>query len=157
MNKKAETAFIWIINILQKNNIPFQIAGGLAAIAYGATRSLEDIDIDIPEDKFDLVKTETENFITYGPEQFKDESFDLLLMTINYHGQLIDLCGAFQVKIYNKNTNEWKNLSANFRTAEIKNIFGIDVPVIAKSELIDYKKSIGRPVDLIDIEQMSNK
>lgn len=152
--ERAEAAFAWIINILQNLNIPYQVTGGLAAIAYGATRPLEDIDIDIPEEKFDLVRSAVKEFVIYGPAQFKDESWDLMLMTLNYHTQLIDLSGAFTTKIYNKHTNAWEHLPANFSTVEIKNIFGIKVPVIAKAELIYYKKTIARSVDLIDLKQL---
>lgn len=47
--KNAKAALIWIADILKKQQIRFQISGGLAAIAYGANRPLADIDIDIPE------------------------------------------------------------------------------------------------------------
>jgi ribosomal protein S18 acetylase RimI-like enzyme len=153
-NKDTKAAFIWIIDILKKLNIPFQIAGGLAAIAHGASRPLEDIDIDIPEEYFPLVKDEVKNFIVYGPNQFKDETWDLMLMTLNYKGQLIDLSGAFYTKVYNKNTKKWQVFSTNFAKVDMKKCFDLDVPVISKDELLSYKKIIARPVDLIDIEQI---
>lgn len=155
MTNNTKSAFLWIINILNKLDVPFQITGGLAARAYGATRPLEDIDIDIPEDKFSLVKTNVDSFVVYGPEQFKDGSWDLMLMTLNYHGQQIDLSGASHTKICNRATKKWQDLPANFSTAEIKTLFDVDVPVIAKNELLQYKKIIARPVDLIDIEQIT--
>lgn len=80
-DKNTKAAFHWIVNILKKFNTPFQIAGGLAAIVYGANRPLEDIDIDIPEEYFSLIKEEVKDFIIYGPAQFKDETWDLMLMT----------------------------------------------------------------------------
>lgn len=73
-NLKA--ALIWITDILKKHSVPFQITGGLAARAYGATRPIIDIDIDIPEDKFDIIKNEVSSFITYGPDQFKSKTWD---------------------------------------------------------------------------------
>src|SRR5690348_12670369 len=51
-NKDTKSALHWIVNILKKLNINFQIAGGLAANIYGADRPLHDIDIDIPEEYF---------------------------------------------------------------------------------------------------------
>ena len=45
----AKKALIWITDIIKKHHTPFQITGGLAAIAYGANRPLLDIDIDIPD------------------------------------------------------------------------------------------------------------
>lgn len=152
MDKNTKAALIWIINILNKLHTPFQITGGLAAIAYGATRPLEDIDIDIPEEKFAVVKAEVEDFIIYGPDQFKDESWDLMLMRLMYRGQLIDLSGVFHTKIYNKITNKWQHLTTDFSMTEIKDIYGVQAPIISKDELIYYKRVIARPVDLIDIE-----
>lgn len=49
--QNIKEALAWITNILKKYSIPFQITGGLAAILYGSKRPLEDIDIDIPEEK----------------------------------------------------------------------------------------------------------
>lgn len=153
-NKDTQAAFIWITNLLKKLTIPFQISGGLAAIAYGANRPLEDIDILIPEEYFSLMKEEVNDFIQFGPAQYKDESWDLLLMTLSYKEQLIDLCGAFHTKIYNIKTEEWQLFAIDFSKFKIKNLFGIDVPVIPLDELLFYKKIIARPVDLIDIEQI---
>lgn len=154
MKNDSKLAFIWIINVLKNLNVPFQITGGLAAIAYGAVRPLVDIDIDIPEEKFDLVKVEVGDFIVYGPNQFKDESWDLMLMTLNYHGQQIDLSGAFETRICNRITKKWQRFPADFSTAEIKSIFDMEVPVIAKGDLLHYKKLLLRPVDLIDVEHI---
>ena len=41
--KDTESSFRWIINILQNNNIPFQIEGGFASRLYGSNRELADI------------------------------------------------------------------------------------------------------------------
>lgn len=154
LQKNTKAAFIWIIDILKRLNVPFQIAGGLAANLYGANRPLEDIDIDIPEECFSIIKSEVKDFIVYEPTRFKDETWDLMLMTLNYKGQLIDISGAFHTKMHNKFTNEWQTVTTDFSNAEIKKCFDIDVPVIPKNELLFYKKIIARPVDLIDVDQI---
>jgi hypothetical protein len=41
-------------------------------------------------------------YIVYGPEHYIDNEFDLLLMTLSYEGQEIDICGADTQKLYEK-------------------------------------------------------
>lgn len=152
----AKAALIWITDILNKLHIPFQIAGGLAAIAYGSTRELNDIDIEIPEDQFDAVSHAVKEFIIYGPERYKSEMWDLALMTLNYKDQLIDLSGAYDTKIRNSQTGEWLHLITDFSSVEIKNVLGLQLPVIAFDELLAYKKILAREVDLIDIFELTH-
>lgn len=149
------TALRWITNIIQSKNIPFQIAGGLAAIIYGAKRELADIDIDIPEEAFSLILSEVKPYIILGPTHFKTDSWDIYLLTLNYQGQEIDLGGAYETKIFNTALQKWQPLIANFDTAIMKNIAGITIPVIAIEELIAYKTILNREVDQIDIIQIS--
>lgn len=155
MNKPTEKAFHWIYQLLHKYQIPFQVTGGLAAHAYGATRPIEDIDLDIPDDKFSILAKETKPYICFGPAFYQDDAWELMLMTLDYHGQMIDFSGVSQVKIFNHQTRLWESLHTDLSHAEMKVIFGINVPVIAKSELIYYKKALSRPVDLIDLEQIT--
>lgn len=54
--RDTKAALAWITGILKSSQVPFQISGGLAANVYGATRELADIDIDLPDEKFDLVR-----------------------------------------------------------------------------------------------------
>lgn len=154
MKNNAKTALKWIVAILRKHDIPFQVTGGLAAIAYGASRELADIDIDIPEEAFEIIQPAVAAHITFGPAQFKSEQWNLYLMTLNYQGQDIDLSGAYKTKIFNKQKNRWQKIPANFSTTENIKIMEIVVPIIARSELLKYKTMLARQVDLIDIKQI---
>ena len=138
MNNTKE-ALIWITNILQRYSIPFQIAGGLAVRAYGSTRELMDIDIDISENDFEKIINEVKPFIIFGPAQFKDDKWDLFLLTLNYMGQEIDLSGAYTTKIYNNNTHVWEKITTNLAKVNYINIEGLILPVIPRAELILYK------------------
>ncbi|EKD71299.1 MAG: hypothetical protein ACD_46C00220G0003 [uncultured bacterium] len=152
----AKEALIWITNILQRYSIPFQIAGGLAVRAYGSTRELMDIDIDISENDFEKIINEVKPFIIFGPAQFKDDKWDLFLLTLNYMGQEIDLSGAYTTKIYNNNTHVWEKITTNLAKVNYINIEGLILPVIPRDELILYKKILARPVDLLDIIFLEN-
>lgn len=69
----AKKAFRWIVNILKKQKIPFQITGGLAAQVYGSKRRLNDIDIEIPENRFNDILPDVKKYIDFGPAQYIDE------------------------------------------------------------------------------------
>ncbi|CAN5441117.1 hypothetical protein BH10PSE19_BH10PSE19_04410 [soil metagenome] len=102
------SALRWITDILKSKHVPFQIAGGLAAIMYGAERELVDIDIDIPENAFPLILPEVSPYIIFGPTYFKTELWNIYLLTLNYQGQEIDLGGAYATKIFNTTLQTWQ-------------------------------------------------
>lgn len=153
--RDTEGAFKWIVEILKKYNVPFQIEGGLASRIYGVDRELADIDISIPEDRFDELLPDIKDFIKSGPEQYLDEEWDIKLITIIYEGQCIDISGAFEKKNFDKTNKKWINTPSNFENSVYMDVFGLNVPVIAKEDLIAYKKLIQRDVDIFDVEVLS--
>jgi hypothetical protein len=152
--RDTQEALVWITDLLKSLQIPFQISGGLAAQAYGVQRALADIDIDIPEDCFERIKIEVDNFITLGPEKIVGEQWSLLLITLQYQGQDIDLSGAYDTKIRHKTTDAWQAMPMDLSKAIMLDVLGIRLPVIPKQDLIRYKKILAREVDLLDIEQL---
>ena len=107
------------------------------------------------ESAFQLILEEVKPFIIFGPEHAIGDSWDLHLITLNYQGQEIDLGGAYETKIFDPKKNKWIPLISNFNTSVIRDILDIKVPVIAKSDLIAYKKVLNREVDQIDISQIN--
>lgn len=157
MISNYQAALLWITTILKKLDIPFQIAGGLGAIAYGATRALHDIDFDIPEDQFSKLQEAVKDYIIFGPEQYQDEHWDLMLMTLNYHGQPIDFGGAYDTKIFDQTTQQWQPIPVDFSQSEIKSIAGFQLPVVPLAELIRYKTFLDRDVDRADLAELKVK
>jgi|SRR3989344_781675 len=111
--RKTKEAFTWIIGLLKEHKIPFQITGGFAANIYGSNRVLADIDIGIPDEKIFEIQNIVKKFIIYGPKRYKDNVFDLLLMTLKYKGQEIDIYGINSERLFNKKTNKWNNARIN--------------------------------------------
>ncbi|MFA6027367.1 MAG: hypothetical protein WC752_00360 [Patescibacteria group bacterium] len=140
MNSQLEPALKWIVDILRKHKVPFQIAGGFAVHLYGGTRPINDIDIDIPDKKFPNIIPDIKKYIKFGPAQYKDEVWDLNLITLDYHGQEIDICGAHGAKIYNRTTKKLQPYPCQFETASLISAYGITVPVMDAHDLLAYKR-----------------
>jgi hypothetical protein len=152
MKKETEAALKWIVNILKKRNIPFQIGGGFAARIYGVERELADIDIAVPTDKLSEILLEVKDYITYNLRHYLDEKWDCTGMTINYKGQEIDFVGAQGKKIFNETDKKWITLENDFSNNEYKEIYGLTLPLMPKEKLIKYKSILRREVDLLDLE-----
>lgn len=150
------TAFHFIIDILEKHRIPYKISGGLAARAYGSTRELADIDIDVPDECLPIIAKEVEHYIVFGPARYQDENWNLNLITLNYHGQDIDISGN-SAQIYNQQTGSWEEHASDLAVFEWKELFGRRVPVESKQCLINYKTKLGRPVDIEDVRQLTTR
>lgn len=156
--QQPKKAVKWIVEILKRNRIPFQIVGGLAAKAYGAKRTLFDIDIYVPEKYMDKVVSETKKYIVWGPRHVKEKNWDLEYMKIIYAGQRIEIGSPEKTKLFDKGKRKWFQEKINFSKSEIKEVFGVKIPVMPKRQLILRKTRLGRKVDKIDLKQMrSNK
>lgn len=151
---KITNTLIWITNILNGKSIPFQISGGLAAKIYGSPRPLNDIDIDIPEENFINIYEDVKPYIIYGPSQYKDEKWDCYLMTLNYFGQEVDICGAYNTKITTKNNKDWIKLVTNLKNVNYQEYLEVLLPVMPKQELIDYKRQLNGGHQLVDINSI---
>ncbi len=130
----------FLLPIFENLHIPFQITGGLAAHIYGSNRPINDIDIDVPEDRIENLIPFFEKYIIFGPGHYRDAKWDLQLITLDYNGQEVDIGGAFQTKIFDDTNQFWVNYPANFSTTEFKNYLGLNLPLINPQELISYKK-----------------
>lgn len=151
---KPEKALKWITGVLRKNKIPFQITGGLAAKAYGATRKLFDIDIYVPEKYMNKVIKKTKKYIILGPKRSKTKNWDLEYIKIIHSGQRIEIGSPEKTKMFDKKRRKWLRDRINFSKPETKEIFRLKVPLIPKRQLILRKIKLGRKVDRIDLRQM---
>lgn len=153
--KNTEAAFQWIISILIKHNIRFQVAGGFAARLYGSTRELADIDLDIEEKGFESIFPLVKEYITFGPDQYVDENWNLKLMTLEYNGQVIDIAG--EASIFDQQTNKWVLQKTDFENSNLMTVYEMTIPVIQKDALIAYKRKLLREVDIEDINMLTNQ
>ena len=129
--KDTEAALKWIVGILRSHNMPFEISGGFAARLYGSSRELADIDIDVPSDRISELSELVKDYSKYGLQYYKDEQFDLMIVSLNYKGQDIDITPE-TVKIFNSTKKVWVNSTVDLQKAtekEINNITNSNIPL----------------------------
>ena len=143
-----------IVHTLRGNNIPFQVSGGLAAIAYGAKRPLFDLDIDVNKRDIHKVRELFKDYIVDDFYNLQDKNFDIWLLSLRIDGITVDMTQAENSYYLGKDGTRTR-MDADLSKAKIINIEGIEVPVEDKEELISYKKITARDTDLDDIRQIS--
>lgn len=119
-------------------------------------RPLNDIDIDIPDARFPEIIDEVMPYVTYGPGRFKDGKWDCEQITLDYHGQEIDICGADTCVITSKDRTRTIALTTNFAAAQLHIINGIELSVVSPHDLIAYKKELDGEHQQIDIDAVEN-
>jgi hypothetical protein len=151
--KNTEKAFLWITDILEQKGIKYKISGGFAARIYGVDRELADIDIEMENTGIPLIEETVNPYIISGPERYKDDNWDLEVMTLVYEGQEIDIAGI-EAKIFNVQTKQWEELKNDLNDNTIMEIYGKKVPIESISNLIAYKTKLSREVDIKDVRQL---
>lgn len=151
--KNTEKAFHWIIDILENNEIKYKISGGFAARIYGVNRELADIDIEVADNDIKNISKYVDNYIKFGPAHYKDNNWDLELMTLTYEEQEIDIAGT-GAKIFNKQSSRWEQSSGDLNDIQMKKVFGKIIPVESLKTLISYKSKLSRDVDIEDVKQL---
>jgi hypothetical protein len=147
----------FLVQTLRGEDITFQVSGGLAAIAHGATRSLYDIDLEIHKKDVETVRTLFREYITEdwnNDLDGEDDQFDIWMMKLEIRGVPVDINQVEDVYLISK-TGE-RTLQPSDMDTESKVVEGITIPALRKEPLIAYKKILGRDTDLIDIEQMES-
>ena len=153
MEEKTLNALHWIVGILNKNNIPYRIGGGFAAHIYGAERPVNDIDITLPGKYFKIIIPEVTEYITAELKHYSDEKWDCDGLSLNYHGQEIDITDIDTLRMSNKEQTKWFQTKDEFRMfpSLLINVDGINVSFIDPRDLVAYKKHRDGDCHLIDI------
>ena len=155
--RNTKAALAWIVGILNELKIPFEIDGGLAAEMYGSDRELVDIDINIPEDQFGRLGPLVKEYITFGPKQYKDENWDLYMMTLKYAGQNIDIGTLGNMKYFDKKEGVWKDVSPDLSDCRIMDYMGMKLPFVNEIKLMIYKQGLDRGVDKKDLHAVEGQ
>ena len=154
LEQKTKKALQWIVEILNKHQVPYRIGGGFAAHVYGATRPVNDIDITFSGKYFPIIIPEISQYITYTFGHSRDEKWDCDGLTLEYEDQEIDMTDIDTLKMSNKEKTEWLQTKDNFRTYPnvVMDVDGIQVSLIDPRDLAAYKKHLDGEHQQVDIQ-----
>jgi hypothetical protein len=154
--QKIGQALAWIVGLLKRHNLPYQIVGGLAAKAYGAKRPLVDIDIYAPLENAQAMLDELRPYVVRELLPHHSESWDLIYMALDYHGMPIEIGDSSATpRFYNRRDQRWEDQLIHYADSNIMTIYGVEVAVMPKDELLAYKAMLDRDVDHVDIQEIA--
>lgn len=145
------------VEILDAQSIVYQLAGGTAARFYGSLRPIWDLDFEMQDEDLEKV---AKSLVARGAKMvrvlspYADEEWQLNLVTLEWRGQLIDLAGVNFARILDKETQRWENLPNDPKRARWRRFGRELVRIIPREDLVRYKKMLGRPVDILDLEYL---
>jgi|SRR5579875_1993007 hypothetical protein len=157
--QQISQALQWIVSLLERYDIPYQICGGAAAKAYGATRPLVDIDIyaslqQSPHSQAFLDEIQPYLIREWAP--WLSASWDILYLALNYRGMQIEIAeSSTHPRFYNHRDGRWEDQIINFAASTYIHLYGVEVAVMPKDELLAYKAMLNREVDHLDIAQLT--
>lgn len=152
---KQHRALSYLSGKLQMHGVPFVIIGGLAAIAWGAKRQLADIDILVNSKDFIRVSDLFYHELRVRPRHYTKNNWDIQQFILEINETTVDVCDGDRLFFYKDNIKH--KLRNNINNPVIREICGLNVPVVPLAELVRYKRLIARPVDLEDLSYIEKQ
>lgn len=155
MSREAR-ALGWIVDLLQRLEVPFQVVGGLAAHAYGATRTLVDLDFYVPTDRLEEIAAAVPAQVVRPPSPHRDDDWDIVFMALEHEGVRIELGGADGARYFDRRSDRWTDVRIDYAGATQLEVLGRTAPVMRREDLIAYKRALDRPVDREDLAEIDD-
>jgi hypothetical protein len=149
-------ALTWVVSALGRHHVPFQVVGGLAAHAHGGRRPIVDLDFYAPLAGADSFLAEIAEHVVWGPEDYQDESWRLRFMKIDYGPVRIEIGDTSgEPEFFDPVAHRWVLQHIDFSRSVSRTAFGVVLPVMPLEDLLNYKAALNRPVDLLDIAELT--
>ncbi|PNG62436.1 MazG-related protein [Vibrio vulnificus] len=156
MSEKVKVALNWLKSLLESESIEYQIVGGLAATIHGGSREIADIDLYIHNSDANKILDRVAPYISKPLSHYSEYGWDLEYFQLVYQTQKIEIGLALDTKIQSSLDGSWHQLEIDFSKSVTKSYQGIELKVITVHQLVEYKRILGREVDLIDIQQLAS-
>lgn len=152
---RAAAALRWIVDLLRRHGIPFQVVGGLAARAWGATRPLVDLDLYVPRQGAERILPEIADRITRPLGPVDGEHWRMDFLQLEHGGIQVELGVAEDAWFRNRATRTFERQEVDFDRGVERRVLGLPVPVMPLEELVAYKRKLDRAVDRRDLAELA--
>ena len=149
-------ALEWLVALLRRHDVPYQIVGGLAAQAYGAERPLVDIDLYVPMELLQSAMAELSPYLIRNSRPTQSAFWKLTYLALDYHGVPIQIAdSATDPRFYNRKDQRWEPQTIDYAASQRVTLYGVEVDVMPREELLRYKALLDREVDRADIQALA--
>jgi hypothetical protein len=145
-----------LLAVLERLGVPFQAVGGLAARAHGATRALVDLDFYVPDEHLPSIAEALSHRVVRPPARHRDAHWDLIFMALTWGGWRIEVAGADSARVWSRTEGSWMPAGIDFAASQVREVGGVQVPVMPLDQLIAYKRGLDRPVDRLDVLELES-
>ncbi|MBY7731521.1 MazG-related protein [Vibrio bathopelagicus] len=156
MSEEVKVALKWLKGLLDAESIEYQIVGGLAATIHGGSREIADIDLYIHNSDANKLLAHVSQFISKPLTRYTEYGWDLEYFQLVYQNQKIEIGLSQNTKIQSALDSSWYQLEIDYSASVEKHYEGIVLSVIPVHHLVEYKRILGREVDLIDIHELTS-
>jgi hypothetical protein len=145
-------ALKFIVSIFDKYSIEYQFTGGLAGNVHGSTWPLHDIDVEVTQKDIQFVADILKDYTIRPLSRFVDEEFDLLLLTLRLNDVEIDINQVEDAFIFTNGRK--KTLDTDISRKNKRCFLGLEIYVQPLSDIIKYKKLLGRQADVSELMKL---
>lgn len=139
----------FLVSVFDKNLIEYQFTGGFAGNVYGSTWPLHDVDVEVVQKDIQLLADRLKDYTIRPFAQFVDEEFDLMLLTLKINDIEVDINQVEDAFIFANGIKTPLNTDISRRNKIF--FLGLELYVQPLSDLIQYKKFLGRQADVNEL------
>ena len=153
----AAAALRWVCSLLHECGIPFQVAGGVAATAYGATRTVTDLELFIAAEQVPPLLRAAREHVVDDLWRRRDDAWDRVALSLAYDGVTIDVCVAEAARFREGATGEWREAAIDPAASVSLTVWDVETPVMPREQLLDQKRRLDREIDRCDVRDITGQ
>lgn len=146
--RRAGAALAVVLDILERHGLAYQVGGGLAARAWGATRPLGDLDVWVNLREAGRALEELE---TVPEDRAGRPRWDAAAVVREIEGWSVRLLDAADRPRYTDADGSWHDLGVRLEAGLALPLLGRPAMVMPRAQLAEVKRRMDRDVDRLDL------